>query len=581
MAVKFRPSQAVLVGPSQRRAHVIKDAPGPFVEVRFLDGRRDLVEFRELVAVEPFIFNPGPQVDMFPAWMGTDTEHLERIPRVLSYGGGVDSFCMLVSSVELGEKPDRIVFMDVGDPGDASGERTMPAEWPETYEHILEVAAPYARKHGIPFHWIISGMPRGRLLKAMKDAGVIIEVYPIRPPKTERAKVQRASKSLFEYFLLQQTVPTKANRICTEVAKIERFDEWLGNAYPGQDVEVWIGFEKGEEYRQDRGKSYQVSPLGARAVARHMRFPLIEQDLDREDCIDLIQRSKLRVPHKSACVFCPFGKPEEWVDFFQRYPGIFQMVEDLWEGKPKTGQGYKLAQVFAKFELTSAQYRLMQKLARSPKKRDAFSGAELASFDSMNRKKWITKAGKLTKDGRAIYNEARKDPPWPSSRAGATSHNKAIVQRAAAGKPKVDVHYDRKTLTEWVKREQDKILTCEEEPDVPLERLRTRRRVKAQARTGAPVFTLAQLEDANVSGRLPRGWVLVKSGSHRASRYVSQTLGYSPKGLGSFRKRRSAATSFFVLPESEFAKIANIKGVSKARFRKDDAWFLQWDRLTK
>jgi len=576
MAVKLRRGQAILVEPGQRRAHVMNNAPGKFVEVRFLEGNRDLVEFDRIIPVEEFVLNPGAHVDMFPNWMGTETEHLERIPRILSYGGGVDSFCMLVSSVELGEKPDRVVFMDVGDPGDASGERLMPAEWPETYDHILDVAAPYARKHGIPFHWIISGKPRGELLKRMNKAGVTIEVYPIRPPKTKRAKVQRASKSLFEYFLLQQSVPTKANRICTEVAKIERFDHWLGDNYPGQDVEVWIGFEKGEEYRQERGKSYAVSPLGARAVARHMRFPLIEQDLTREDCIDLIERKKLRVPHKSACVFCPFGKPEEWVDFFQRYPAVFKVVENLWERKPKTAQGYKLSQVFAKFELTAAQYKLMQKLARSPRGRDKLKGAERASFDSMARKKWITSTGRLTKDGRAIYDEARKDPPWPTGKKDAVTHNKAIVERAAAGKPKIDVHYDRKTLTDWVKREQEKISSCEELPDVPLERLRTMRRVRKQAEVGAPVFTHKQLEDANKAGYLPRGWVLAKAGSHRSAKSVNQVLGYMPHTLGSFTKRKKAGDYFFVIPEAEFAKISNMRGVSKARFRSDDAWFFHW-----
>ena len=35
--------------------------------------------------------------------------------KVLSYGGGLDSFAMLVKAIELGEIPDVCAFIDVGD----------------------------------------------------------------------------------------------------------------------------------------------------------------------------------------------------------------------------------------------------------------------------------------------------------------------------------------------------------------------------------------------------------------------------------------------------------------------------------
>lgn len=580
----FRPGQAVLVGtaPHKREAHVMRPVSRSLVEVRFLDGHRDLVDAGSLLAVEgpstwpddnplgheqlrrqeanrvrllafllangrstvkgghialaqglaregvvriidlrpgtaveiiegmeieaqgrvdahgavqapvPAIrFNPparkpSAQRAMFDLWQGTETESKGRIPRILSYGGGVDSFCMLLGAVEADEKPDHIVFMDVGDPGDKKGKRLQPAEWPETYDHILEVAAPYAKKHGIPFHWIISGMPRGKLLDKMKRAGVIIQIYEIRPPKTNRAKLKRGAKGLFEYFLMMEQVPVKKSRLCTEVAKIERFDRWLADNFQGQDVQVWIGFENEEEYRQERGKSYQVKPLGMGAVTRHMSFPLIEKDLSRRDCINLIKRKKKRVPRKSSCVFCPFMKPEEWVDFFQRYPAAFKLVEALWENKPKTGPGYKLGQVFGKFSLSPAQYALMTKLSRKPRHRGDLVGSEPASWDSMLSKKWITKSGKLTKHGKAILKSARQGPPWSESHGGvsASSHNAKIVERAAKGKPKVGIHYDRATLEEWIRGELLKIRACKgtkEEKGLSEERVQIRRKVRRHA----------------------------------------------------------------------------------------------------
>lgn len=48
--------------------------------------------------------------------------------RVLSYGGGLDSFGMLVDAVARGDKPDLVVFADVTDPERKDpGEKARPA----------------------------------------------------------------------------------------------------------------------------------------------------------------------------------------------------------------------------------------------------------------------------------------------------------------------------------------------------------------------------------------------------------------------------------------------------------------------
>jgi hypothetical protein len=67
-----------------------------------------------------------------------------RRPRVLSLGGGLDSFAMLVRAIQLGEPPDVVTFIDVGAPGD-------PGEWAGTYRHVREVVMPLCAHHGIEF----------------------------------------------------------------------------------------------------------------------------------------------------------------------------------------------------------------------------------------------------------------------------------------------------------------------------------------------------------------------------------------------------------------------------------------------
>jgi hypothetical protein len=71
------------------------------------------------------------------------------MPRVLSYGGGLDSFAALVAAIQDGAPPDLVVFIDVTDP-----EQLDPGEWPGTYMHIREVVIPLCAKHGIEFVWI-------------------------------------------------------------------------------------------------------------------------------------------------------------------------------------------------------------------------------------------------------------------------------------------------------------------------------------------------------------------------------------------------------------------------------------------
>jgi hypothetical protein len=54
---------------------------------------------------------------------------------------------MLVQSIQIGELPDVVVFIDVGAPGD-------PGKWAGTYRHVREVVIPLCSRHGIEFVWI-------------------------------------------------------------------------------------------------------------------------------------------------------------------------------------------------------------------------------------------------------------------------------------------------------------------------------------------------------------------------------------------------------------------------------------------
>jgi len=250
----------------------------------------------------------SPQLDL----VGMLTAQV-RHPRVLSLGGGVDSFAMLVRAIELGIHLDAVVFCDVGDKA-----RLDPAEWPSTYRHLDEVVRPLCEKHGIRFEWLDT------------------ERYPVRD-----------ARSLFAWLHARQQIPVSGdNRVCTAIAKVERFERWLSDNYPGQEVEVWIGFEAGEEKRAatdpNAGKKRKrIKPDQARRINR---FPLIEWGLCRCRCVELVRAAGFPVPRKSACVFCPYATRTDFQTLATELPEQWEAVVDLEERKPLTKKnGRKLS----------------------------------------------------------------------------------------------------------------------------------------------------------------------------------------------------------------------------------------------
>jgi len=234
-----------------------------------------------------------------------------RRPCVLAYGGGLDSFALLLDAIERGEPPDVAVFADVADPAGLD-----PGEWPGTYRHIREVAQPLCAAHGIEFVWL----------------------------DTERYPVRRA-RSLFAWMRERGQIPVSGpNRICTIVAKVERFERWLDERYPDQDVETWVGFEANEAdraaYDPNAGGRRRARPGQAR---RHNRYPLIERGLCRCGCEELVIRLGYPVPRKSACVYCPYGSRGDWQRFARELPQHFAQTVELEAAKLPTSTGKKLS----------------------------------------------------------------------------------------------------------------------------------------------------------------------------------------------------------------------------------------------
>lgn len=265
-------------------------------------------------------------------------------PKVLSLGGGLDSWAMLLDAEARGELPDVVAFVDVGDPDDRDGQ---PGEWDGTYRHVEEVVRPWCAAREIEF------------VEISARTG-----YLIRPQN-------QAARSLFQWLWDMGQIPVAGpNRICTRIAKVERFEAWLDATYPGREVEVWIGFDAAETARAEndpnagkpRGPSYGAKPTGplaalglawrwTRALAWAMtharrlnRFPLIESGLCRCRCEALARSSGHPVPRKSACQMCPYASRGDWQRFAVDRPARFARVVEMEARKAPTAKnGIKLS----------------------------------------------------------------------------------------------------------------------------------------------------------------------------------------------------------------------------------------------
>lgn len=282
-----------------------------------------------------------------------------RRPRVLSLGGGLDSWVMLLEAVRRGERPDVVVFVDVGDPAHED-----PGEWPSTYRHIDDVVRPFCAKHGIEFVVVDS------------------DRYPVR-----------GTRSLFAWLWERHQIPVAGpNRICTRIAKVERFEMWMDARFPGREVEVWIGFEAGEEARAEKDpnaggerqptgmRRFKRADIGAvlhnawlwtRALAFAMttarrvnRFPLIQWGLCRCRAERIARDSGYAVPRKSACMQCPYASRGDWQRLAVEQPDVFAKIVELEDRKPPTAKNGRKLSIMAYDSRTQTGTPLREYVAR-------------------------------------------------------------------------------------------------------------------------------------------------------------------------------------------------------------------------
>jgi len=121
-------------------------------------------------------------------------------------------------------------------------------------------------------------------------------------------------ETLYDYAWRYQMVPYMKTRWCTRLFKTQIIEKHIET--PCFQL---IGFSSDEAHRAELKSSNGIEN----------RFPLIEHDIDRTGCKQIIEDFGVPVPMKSGCYFCPMQTIKQWKKQRREHPDLFCRTEQL------------------------------------------------------------------------------------------------------------------------------------------------------------------------------------------------------------------------------------------------------------
>lgn len=203
--------------------------------------------------------------------------------KLVSYGGGVNSTALAILLLQKGLRYP-VVYSDLG------------SEMPETVEYVEKFKK-----------WLIDNYQ--------------VEMTVLNPKITPEYFDPRLRKhdSIESYCIGQGIVPLRMARWCTKDWKIRPIQKW-GKKHG--ILTHLIAFSSEESHRSLNSND---------KIKIKKEYPLIEWDIDRDRCKEIITKAKLPVPPKSSCFFCMYRKKREWAILKANYPDLFERASKIEE----------------------------------------------------------------------------------------------------------------------------------------------------------------------------------------------------------------------------------------------------------
>lgn len=236
----------------------------------------------------------------------------EKKYSIISLGAGVQSSAMALMAAlgEIKPMPDAAIFADTG------------AELPNTYEWLdwLDVQLPF------PIHIVSAG-----------DLAT----------ETTKNRTSKTGTKYMKYNIPSYTLDTdgkkgQTQRQCTYDFKVIPIRKKL---------RALCGINRGEKtHRVTQWMGISADEMSRMRISQEPwlvnRYPLIEMNLTRQDCLDWMKAHGFPKPSRSACYFCPFHDNAEWRRIKNEYPEYFQLAIDLERTYSKAKEHYGIRAFF-------------------------------------------------------------------------------------------------------------------------------------------------------------------------------------------------------------------------------------------
>lgn len=192
-----------------------------------------------------------------------------KLKNYLSFGGGVNSVALYLHLIEQGIDFEA-VFVNHG------------TDWPETYEYFAMF------QEWIEGKWY----PKITVLK----------------PNVQ------GSDTLYDHCWKYMMIPSFMRRWCTDKFKVSVLHKYFK---PPAFEMVGIDADEIRRAKIQNRKGFD------------MRYPLIEADIGRAECKEIIKKHGLPIPMKSGCYICPFQRVIQWKELRRKHPELFCKAAQL------------------------------------------------------------------------------------------------------------------------------------------------------------------------------------------------------------------------------------------------------------
>lgn len=208
---------------------------------------------------------------------------------VISLGAGVQSSTMalLASCGKITPMPDAAIFADTGD------------EPPSVYAYLNTLTP-------------LLAFPVIRVIASSGDT-LSVASTKLRERKDGTGSYVRQS---IPGYVEKNGEPSILVRGCTRDYKIRPINvaiRRLQRRHEASKAVDWLGISTDEADR--------MAPSRERGIT--IRWPLIEMNMSRADCLSWMALNSLPQPPRSACVFCPFHSDAEWLRLRREEPEAF------------------------------------------------------------------------------------------------------------------------------------------------------------------------------------------------------------------------------------------------------------------